>query len=95
MPELISDDGAEEWSLLTVVPNGNGPLVGLLPLEHVQLAIVASRIPQDEPIPDDILANLHWLFNIPAVQSMDLETRGADVENHCEMLDKFRSEVVA
>ena len=93
MPRLISDD--EDPARPTTVTNGNGLHSGLLPLEHVQLAIAASRLRQEESIPEDILKNLHWLFNIPSEKNMDLEKRSADFRNHCPMLDEFSCKVVA
>ena len=59
--ETVSDE--EDLAAPTSVPNGNGLPFGLEPLEHVQLSVAVSRIPHAKSIPDDILGNLHYLFN--------------------------------
>ena len=85
MPELFGDD--EDPARPTTVTNGNGLPRRLLPLEHVQLAIAASRIPQEQSIPEDILENLYWLFNIPFERGENLHSNAAEEEKHREMVE--------
>ena len=91
MPDLTdTDDGPEHWR---TVNHGNFLPCGLTPLEHVHLAVEASRVPVELNIPEDLLTNIKWLFNHSMVTEHD-EPQVDDVE-HREMVDAFGESMVA
>ena len=72
----------------------------LTPMEHVHLAVTASQLPQALAIPEELLSNIQWLFNLPAEESHDAtafeldEIPRAD-EAHCDMIDAYKRRVVS
>ena len=72
MPSMIdSDDDPDEWRRQSMVKHGNNLPCGLTPMEHVHLAVTASQLPQVLAIPEELLSNIQWLFNLPAQESHD------------------------
>ena len=66
MPDLTdSEDDPDEWRRQSMVNHGNNFACGLTPMEHVHLAVTASKQPQVLAIPEELLLNMQRLFNLP------------------------------
>ena len=91
MPDLTdTDDGPKHWR---TVKYCNFLPCGLTLLEHVHLALGASKLPVELNIPEDLLTNIKRLFNHSMAAEHD-EPQVDDVE-HREMVDAFRDAVMA
>ena len=102
MPSLTeSDDDPEEWRRQSMVTHGNNFPCGLTPTEHVYLAVTASQLRQALEIPEELLLNIQWLFNLPVEEGHEAtapeleEAPLADEQAHRDMVDAFRNEVVS
>ena len=62
-------------------------------MEHVHLAVAASKLPNELDIPDDFLENIHWLLN-PSMDTDQEEPQDDDVERQ-EMVDALGGDLVA
>ena len=97
---IDSDDDPDEWRRQSIVKHGNNLPCGLTPMEHVHLAVAASQLPQVLAIPEELLLNMQWLFNLPmdeghvAAASQKEETPLSD-KVHCDMVDAYRRRVVS
>ena len=94
------DEDAPSNDNLVSVPYGNNLVKNLTPLEHVFLSVEKSKAPRELEIPEDLLVNITYLFNIlpePTDCSGTFTRRNLqwNGKEHAQEVDQFRGSVIA